>query len=109
MRTESYFIKFKETMYDNGNLFNIVYGSKSKPFPAHDNSIIDLVYMPKRKTIASASWDCSIKTFRYVGSVIDNEDHFYDHQNQIASITANNEENIIAFGDIEGNIICLSI
>lgn len=58
---------------NNIYLFNIVYGSKSKPFPAHDNSIIDLVFMPHRKTIISASWDCSIKMFRYVGSVLDNE------------------------------------
>jgi len=89
-------------------LFNIVYGSKSKPFPAHDNSIIDLVYMPKRKTIASASWDCSVKTFRYVGSVLDNEDTFFDHENQITSLAVNNEESILAFGDVEGNVICMS-
>lgn len=56
-----------------------MYGSRSKPFPAHDNSIIDLVYMPKRKTLVSASWDCSIKTHRHVGSVLDNEEQLYDH------------------------------
>jgi hypothetical protein len=86
-----------------------VYGSKSKPFPAHDNSIIDIVYMQKRKTLVSASWDCSIKMFRYVGSVLDNEEHFYDHENQIASLAVNKDENMISFGDIEGNIFCLSI
>ena len=53
-------------------LFNIVYGSKSKPFVAHDNSIIDMAYMTKRKTLITASWDCSIKKFRYVGNVLDN-------------------------------------
>ncbi len=90
-------------------MFNIVYGSKSKPFPAHDNSIIDLVYIPKHKIIVTASWDCSIKTFRYVGNVIDNEDHFYDHENQITALAVNNEENIVAFGDIEGNVICMGL
>jgi len=49
-----------------------------------------LVYMPKRKIIASASWDCSVKTFRYVGSVLDNEDTFFDHENQITSLAVNN-------------------
>jgi WD40 repeat protein len=74
---------------NNIYLFNIVYGSKSKPFTAHDNSIIDMVYMPKRKTIVTASWDCSIKTFRYVGNVIDNEDSFFDHENQITALAVN--------------------
>ena len=64
--------------------------------------------MPKRKTIASASWDCSVKTFRYVGSVLDNEDTFFDHENQITSLAVNNEESILAFGDVEGNVICMS-
>lgn len=65
--------------------------------------------MPKRKTIVSASWDCSIKMFRYVGNVLDNEEHFYDHENQITSLAVNRDENILAFGDIEGSILCLSI
>lgn len=65
--------------------------------------------MPKRKTIISASWDCSVKMFRYVGSVLDNEEHFYDHENQIACLAVNKDENIVSFGDIEGNILCLSI
>jgi len=64
--------------------------------------------MPKRKIIASASWDCSVKTFRYVGSVLDNEDTFFDHENQITSLAVNNEESILAFGDVEGNVICMS-
>ena len=76
---------------NNIYLFNIVYGSKSKPFSVHDNSIIDLVYMPKRKTVISASWDCSIKTMRYVGNVLDNEDSFFDHENQITSLAVNSE------------------
>ncbi len=86
-----------------------MYGSKSKPFPAHDNSIIDLVYMPNRKTIVTASWDCSIKTFRYVGSVVDNSEHFYDHENQITSLAVNKEESMVAFGDLEGNVICMGV
>lgn len=57
---------------NNIYLFNTVYGSKSKPFPAHDNSVIDIIFLPRRKTLVSASWDCSIKMFRYVGSVLDN-------------------------------------
>ena len=47
--------------------------------------------MPKRKTVISASWDCSIKTMRYVGNVLDNEDSFFDHENQITSLAVNNE------------------
>jgi hypothetical protein len=47
--------------------------------------------------------------FRYVGSVLDNEEHFYDHENQIACLAVNKDENIVSFGDIEGNILCLSI
>ena len=49
---------------NNIYLFNIVYGSRSKPFPAHDNSISDLLYFSKHKKIVTSSWDCSIKTFR---------------------------------------------
>ena len=56
-----------------------MYGSKSKPFAAHDNSINDLVYLPQRKLLFSGSWDCSIKTFRYFGSNLDQEELFYDH------------------------------
>jgi hypothetical protein len=41
---------------------------------------------------------------RYVGNVLDNEEHFYDHDNQIVSLTASNDEKIVAFGDIEGMI-----
>lgn len=56
---------------NNIYLFNIVYGSRSKPFPAHDNSINDLIYLQSKKKLISASWDCSIKMFRYVGNIID--------------------------------------
>lgn len=65
--------------------------------------------MPNRKTIVTVSWDCSVKTFRYVGSVIDNEESFYDHDNQITSLGVNKEESLVAFGDVEGNVICLGV
>ena len=48
----------------------------------------------------SASWDCTIKLFRYVGNVLDNEEIFYDHENQIISLSASKDEKIVAFGDI---------
>lgn len=58
---------------NNIYLFNTVYGSKSKPYPIHDNSINDLVFLKRRKKLMSASWDCTIKIMRYVGNVLDNE------------------------------------
>jgi factor associated with neutral sphingomyelinase activation len=64
-------------------LFNIVYGSKSKPVLAHDNSVSDLVFLPKRKRLVSSSWDCSIKLWRIVGNNIEAADIFQDHDNQI--------------------------
>ena len=39
----------------------------------------------------SASWDCTIKTMRYVGNVLDNEEHFYEHENQIVSLAVSND------------------
>lgn len=94
---------------NNIYLFNIVYGSKSKPFPAHDNSISDLVYMPKRKKIFTGSWDCSIKSFRYVGNIVDSQEQIWDHDNQISAIAANPDQNILSFGDIQGNIVSINV
>lgn len=90
-------------------LFNIVYGSKSKPIAAHDNSVSDLVFLPTRKRLVSASWDCSIKFWRLVGNNIEPDDVFQDHDNQINCLAADASEELLVFGDIEGNVICVSI
>jgi factor associated with neutral sphingomyelinase activation len=85
---------------NNIYLFNIVYGSRSKPFPAHDNSITDLIYLTGRKKIVTCSMDCSIKTFRYVGNILDSEEQLWDHDNQISCLAATQDETILSFGDI---------
>jgi WD40 repeat protein len=56
---------------NNIYMFNIVYGSKSKPIIAHDNSVSDVVFLPKRKRLVSSSWDCSIKFWRLIGGNLD--------------------------------------
>lgn len=94
---------------NNIYLFNIVSGNKSKAVVAHDNSISDLLYLPRRKRLVSSSWDCSVKFWRVVGSNLDNEEIFHDHANQVTTIAKDEEENWLAIGDIEGNIVCVSI
>ena len=93
---------------NNLYLFNIVFGSRSQPYSAHDNSISDLVYLEKKKRLVSSSWDCSIKMFRIVGNNFDNEEIFYDHDNQITNLASSADEESIAFGDIEGNVVVMN-
>lgn len=87
----------------------MVFGSRSQPYTAHDNSVSDLLYLQKKKRLVSSSWDCSVKTLRIVGNNFDNEDVFCDHDNQITNLAATEDEEILAFGDIEGNVIVMNI
>lgn len=57
---------------NNLYLFNVIFGSRSQPYAAHDNSVSDLLYLQKKKRLVSSSWDCSIKTLRVVGNNFDN-------------------------------------
>ena len=43
------------------NLWNLESGSCLATFTGHKNTINDIVYLPKKKAIATASWDKSIK------------------------------------------------
>lgn len=57
----------------------------------------------------SSSWDCSIKIWRVAGSNLDNETIFHDHDNQITCLAVDEQETMLAFGDIEGNIIVMNL
>ena len=43
-----------------------------------------------------------------MGNIIDSEEQLWDHENQIVCLAANKQQNILAFGDIEGNVCCLN-
>mgnify|MGYP000853850081 CR=1 FL=1 len=94
---------------NNIYLFNIASGNKSKPVVAHNNSISDLKYLQRKKRILSSSWDCYIKMWRVVGSNLDNEEELIDHDNQITCMAVDDEEQCLAFGDVEGNVVSVNI
>ncbi len=48
-------------------IFNLVYGSRSKPLQAHDNSVSALLFLPLQSRLISASWDCTLKSWDYSG------------------------------------------
>lgn len=43
------------------------------------------------------------------GSNLENGEIFHDHDNQITCLAVDEEENMLAFGDIEGNVIVMNV
>lgn len=60
-------------------IFNLVYGSRSKPIEAHDNSVSALIYLKISKRVISASWDCTLKSWDYTGSALNFDEIYKDH------------------------------
>lgn len=61
--------------------------------------------MKKRNQLFTASWDCIIKKFDIIeGGVDEDAEDFYCHDNSITALASNEGEDILAFGDVEGNL-----